>query len=576
MLLLNVHSIGLASIAATQFLSLVCSARTLDIGIRQNLQPRQDEDNNPDDQSWIKKWAAVGDSYAAGIGAGERISYWCSRYDLAYPNLINMDERMGTNSNRDFLFRACSGAVTGDVENQLWWFTDHSLDAITLSVGGNDVELSTVLNDCIFGWNAKFASVCDKTLIRTRQLISELPEKLDKVLSTANTKLSSNGRVYYTGYARFFDEATTQCDRVTFAYWRAAILTHQPLTSVRRRIYNTLVMQVNEQIQKAVSRAGNQAVYVEIDSFFSEYEGRFCEAGVTEPDANRDPLLFFQEHTNRVTVQALEGASVQTLEVADLVPASSWEGQIAALIHEAQEADDDLLEEIGTSAVKTLEVSDAAELVDEEPDTSDHPPVTAQSSIGYWLPDSAKWVFHPRPNGHALIANRVLEEMMKQRATVLGLSIEPDTLDSCPLDSSHPSSYPSCFNHSAESVPTNLVDPSQPDDIFTLNDLLVRMRQASCTNECSIPDGISKEYVAIYQKSDKSDCEISVALPNDVEAWSYRTLPSTGDHWQDCWDSFINITTQCVDQGPNKGWVNGPDVFEFFVSCADCQHTARC
>lgn len=71
---------------------------------------------------------------------------------------------------------------------------------------------------------------------------------------------------------------------------------------------------------------------------------------------------------------------------------------------------------------------------------------------------------------------------------------------------------------------------------------------------------------AVYQNSDKSNCEISVALPNNVEAWTYRGTPSTGTQWQDCWDAFANITNWCVRKGPNNGWVNGPAPYEYFVS----------
>jgi hypothetical protein len=40
----------------------------------------------------------------------------------------------------------------------------------------------------------------------------------------------------------------------------------------------------------------------------------------------------------------------------------------------------------------------------------------------------------------------------------------------------------------------------------------------------------------------------------------YRQTQSTGVQWQQCWDSTQNIIEQCVKEGPNTGWVNGPAV----------------
>lgn len=55
--------------------------------------------------------------YAAGIGAGNVLQSSCSRYDGAYPNLINL--QLGTDPESiDFTFGACSGALTTDIVKQ--------------------------------------------------------------------------------------------------------------------------------------------------------------------------------------------------------------------------------------------------------------------------------------------------------------------------------------------------------------------------------------------------------------------------------------------------------------------------
>jgi len=50
--------------------------------------------SEPTDYSWIKKFAAVGDSFTAGIGSGDLYSenddsYDCSRYSYIYPVIMN-------------------------------------------------------------------------------------------------------------------------------------------------------------------------------------------------------------------------------------------------------------------------------------------------------------------------------------------------------------------------------------------------------------------------------------------------------------------------------------------------------
>ncbi|KAJ6023025.1 hypothetical protein N7499_008343 [Penicillium canescens] len=97
------------------------------------------------DLSFIKSMAAIGDSYSAGIGAGSRLG---SCYDNSYPYLT--DERLGDQAARTFWFESCSGAVTDDVLNDQIPNINGNQQVILLSAGGNDAELSNILNQCIF------------------------------------------------------------------------------------------------------------------------------------------------------------------------------------------------------------------------------------------------------------------------------------------------------------------------------------------------------------------------------------------------------------------------------------------
>jgi hypothetical protein len=92
----------------------------------------------------------VGDSYAAGLGVGERIDFGCSCYNGGYPSIIHLDNRFGRNPNRTFQFLACSGLKSTDILKKQVPYLDDGLDVIVWSAGGNDVALGGVLDACIF------------------------------------------------------------------------------------------------------------------------------------------------------------------------------------------------------------------------------------------------------------------------------------------------------------------------------------------------------------------------------------------------------------------------------------------
>ncbi|KAL4739912.1 hypothetical protein BDV11DRAFT_186678 [Aspergillus similis] len=67
-------------------------------------------------------------------------------------------------------------------------------------------------------WHA-LNRTCEEQLDRTAEIIARdaFSRKLDKVISAAKEKLSSNGIIYYTGYAKFFaEDISSDCDSVTW------------------------------------------------------------------------------------------------------------------------------------------------------------------------------------------------------------------------------------------------------------------------------------------------------------------------------------------------------------------------
>lgn len=421
--------------------------------------PRRDN-ADLEDQSWIKSWAAVGDSYAAGIGAGTRLSgigdYFCSRYNQSYPYLMNTDERFGRGTDRKFTFWACSGALTPDItKKQIAKLDDTSQQMITVSSGGNDVGLVDILNHCIFQWNPSFFSSCDSYLTKAQKTIDsdDYAKNFDNLLNVAKAKLTADGTVYWTGYAQYFGTEDHQCDSVTWSFlW--SFFRREYLTLSRRQSMNALVANVNQKISEAVGRAGDKAVFVDYDKYYKDTLARFCEARYAEPFGNRAGLLFYEYYTDDSVEPDTPDGKSASARSGNLVMNGTFEGDINALVQEYMSANSSASFDIQTTAV-----GNDAKKVQTNP-SLDQNDVATQVSV---IPDSYGRVFHPRPGGHALISNLVFYNMGVRRAKQLNQAVPNQDVisDTCPPGSGPSRPAPLCGAES--SAPSNyIVAMSQP------------------------------------------------------------------------------------------------------------------
>jgi hypothetical protein len=101
-----------SALLALLYIDLTASFPTIAYTPISNLLARDAAVTDPSDFSDITQWAALGDSYAAGIGAGNIIDTTCRRYDSSYPAIMNTDERFGDPPSLTFL--ACSGKTSPD------------------------------------------------------------------------------------------------------------------------------------------------------------------------------------------------------------------------------------------------------------------------------------------------------------------------------------------------------------------------------------------------------------------------------------------------------------------------------
>lgn len=102
-------------------------------------------------------YVALGDSYAAGVGAPPYLDENCGVSPDGYPELLDNRRRIDLEANR-----SCSGATTIDVFAELASLNEDT-DLVTLTVGGNDVEYQNVIGACGFGPDA-CRQVVDSTL----------------------------------------------------------------------------------------------------------------------------------------------------------------------------------------------------------------------------------------------------------------------------------------------------------------------------------------------------------------------------------------------------------------------------
>ncbi|MET9684427.1 SGNH/GDSL hydrolase family protein [Streptomyces coeruleorubidus] len=147
-------------------------------------------------------YAALGDSYSSGVGAGSYISSSgdCKRSTKAYPYLW-----AAAHSPSTFDFTACSGARTGDVLSGQLGPLSSATGLVSLSVGGNDAGFADVMTTCV----TQSDSACISRINTARAYVdSTLPGKLDSVYSAIRSK-APNAHVVVLGYPRFYKLGTT-------------------------------------------------------------------------------------------------------------------------------------------------------------------------------------------------------------------------------------------------------------------------------------------------------------------------------------------------------------------------------
>lgn len=152
----------------------------------------------------MSTYAALGDSYAAGVGGGDRIDS-CWRADRGYPVQVARATRT------DVAYAACIGATVDDVRATQLAALGADTEWVTVTIGGNDIGFVPVLVAAASpAWLNDSTDDIDTAL---RTLRDDLPGSLRGLFAEVHDRVP-DATVVVTGYPRLFDRE--DCQLVTF------------------------------------------------------------------------------------------------------------------------------------------------------------------------------------------------------------------------------------------------------------------------------------------------------------------------------------------------------------------------
>jgi lysophospholipase L1-like esterase len=109
------------------------------------------------------EYAALGDSFAAGTGAGSYLESTCYTSSKGYPKLLDADANL-----KLVALPACSGASTVEVIGGQVPVLPPTATRVTLTVGGNDVGFAAVMQNCF----VLPSSTCESRIVAGETIVA--------------------------------------------------------------------------------------------------------------------------------------------------------------------------------------------------------------------------------------------------------------------------------------------------------------------------------------------------------------------------------------------------------------------
>ena len=143
-------------------------------------------------------YVALGDSYSSGVGAGNYTSSSgsCDQSTSAYPVLW-----ANASAPASFVNETCSGATTSSVISSQLGALNSGTSLVSITVGGNDVGFSSVMETCVLESTSSCVSAVDNA---ESEIASQLPGELNNVLGDIKSD-APNARVVVLDYPQLYD-----------------------------------------------------------------------------------------------------------------------------------------------------------------------------------------------------------------------------------------------------------------------------------------------------------------------------------------------------------------------------------
>lgn len=262
------------------------------------------------------RYAALGDSFSSGEGAATPVKPYltgtdestnkCHRAMGAYPVLFadHLKARdpgfFGNTVDQDFLFVACSGAITAEVVGAGQW-PDSSpivpgaqaqiqylrefvkkgpVDIVTLSIGGNDAGFQDVIATCLLLATCQFqlGLPAERATQRAFDSFGKIADTLRQVREVAN-----GAPVYVFGYPNYINPITLKtptCPGLGNVDASSGLGMFD--AGERQWAHDILIPYINKVVKAAAKQAGVH--YVEMGSAFADHE--VCRVAPGEAWAN--------------------------------------------------------------------------------------------------------------------------------------------------------------------------------------------------------------------------------------------------------------------------------------------------
>ena len=148
-----------------------------------------------------RDFVALGDSYAAGVGAGNYgADEKCMQSkDGGYPQLFVKARTAEFGKVTDV---SCGGAVINDVRFKQLPALSDTTGWVTVTVGGNDAGWSASLQQCMLGTDATCKASVEQAVAKAE---STLPAALDDLYASIREK-APNAKVFVLGYPHLVAE----------------------------------------------------------------------------------------------------------------------------------------------------------------------------------------------------------------------------------------------------------------------------------------------------------------------------------------------------------------------------------